>query len=91
MKINWKARFKNKTFIIQFLGALFLPMLAYQGLNPEDLTTWSGVGDLFIGAFTNPYLLAITVWSVFNAVTDPTTEGIRDSYQALEYEAPKRH
>jgi phi LC3 family holin len=86
--INWKIRFLNKTFLLQVLGALFLPLLAYQGLAMEDLTSWKSVGDLFIKAFTNPYLLAITAWSVFNAVTDPTVKGIGDSAKAKSYEKP---
>jgi phi LC3 family holin len=86
--INWKIRFLNKTFLLQVLGALFLPLLAYQGLAMEDLTSWSTVGDLFIKAFTNPYLLAITAWSVFNAVTDPTVKGIGDSNRAKLYVKP---
>jgi phi LC3 family holin len=86
--INWKIRFLNKTFLLQVLGALFLPLLAYQGMAMEDLTSWTSVGKLFINAFTNPYLLAITVWSVFNAVTDPTVKGIGDSFRARLYEKP---
>lgn len=86
--INWKIRFLNKTFLLQVLGALFLPLLAYQGLALEDLTSWSSVGDLFEKAFTNPYLLAITLWSVFNAVTDPTVKGIGDSFRARAYQKP---
>jgi phi LC3 family holin len=86
--INWKIRFRNKTFWLQVFGALFLPLLAYQGMAMEDLTSWSSVGNLFINAFTNPYLLAITLWSVFNAVTDPTVKGIGDSFRARSYEKP---
>jgi phi LC3 family holin len=86
--INWKVRFQNKTFLLQMLGALFIPLLAYQGLAAEDLTTWSSVGDLFLKAFTNPYLLSITVWSVFNAITDPTVKGIGDSARAKKYNKP---
>jgi phi LC3 family holin len=86
--INWKIRFRNKTFWLQVFGALFLPLLAYQGLAMEDLTSWSSVVDLFRKAFTNPYLLAITAWSVFNAVTDPTVKGVGDSFRARSYEKP---
>jgi phi LC3 family holin len=86
--INWKIRLLNKTFLLQVLGALFLPLLAYRGLAMEDLTSWKSVGDLFIKAFTNPYLLVITAWSVFNAVTDPTVKGIGDSYRARSYVKP---
>ncbi|NQD68188.1 phage holin [Bacillus haikouensis] len=86
--INWKIRFRNKTFWLQVFGALFLPLLAYKGMEMEDLTSWNSVGTLFINAFTNPYLLAITLWSVFNAVTDPTVKGIGDSFRARSYEKP---
>jgi phi LC3 family holin len=86
--INWKVRFQNKTFWLQVFGALFLPLLAYQGMAMEDLTSWSSVANLFKKAFTNPYLLAITVWSVFNAVTDPTVKGIGDSSKAKSYNKP---
>jgi phi LC3 family holin len=86
--INWKIRFRNKTFLLQVLGALFLPLLAYQGMAMEDLTSWASVGKIFKNAFTNPYLLAITVWSVFNAVTDPTVKGVGDSIRARSYEKP---
>jgi phi LC3 family holin len=86
--INWKIRFLNKTFLLQVFGALFLPLLAYQGMVMEDLTSWTSVGELFIKAFTNPYLLAITAWSVFNAVTDPTVKGVGDSFRARTYEKP---
>ena len=88
-KINWKVRMKNKMFWVQVAGALFLPLLAYQGMTMEELTNWQSVGDLFVGAFSNPYLLTITGWSVFNAVTDPTVKGISDSPQALNYQKPK--
>jgi phi LC3 family holin len=86
--INWKIRFRNKIFWLQVFGALFLPLLAYQGMAMEDLTSWSSVADLFKKAFTNPYLLAITLWSVFNAVTDPTVKGVSDSYRARSYVKP---
>jgi phi LC3 family holin len=86
--INWKIRFRNKTFWLQVLGALFLPLLAYQGMAMEDLTSWSSVGDLFKKAFSNPYLLAITGWSVFNAVTDPTVKGIGDSFRVRQFKNP---
>jgi phi LC3 family holin len=86
--INWKIRFLNKTFLLQVLGSLFLPILAYQGMRMEDLTSWSSMGDLLIKTFTNPYLLGITLWSVFNAVTDPTVKGIGDSFRARSYVKP---
>lgn len=87
--MNWKVRFKNPLFIAQMILAVLTPILAYAGLTVKDLTTWQALGDLLIGALSNPYVLGLVVISVFNAVTDPTTSGIKDSEQALTYTKPK--
>lgn len=90
MKINWKVRIKNVNFWVQVFLAVFTPILAYAGLTTAELTTWRAVGDLLLGAISNPYVLSLVVVSVYNAVTDPTTAGISDSTQALSYDKPKR-
>ena len=87
--MNWKVRFKNPLFIAQIILAVLTPILAYAGLTVKDLTTWQALVDLLIGALSNPYVLGLVVVSVFNAVTDPTTSGVKDSEQALTYTKPK--
>ena len=87
--MNWKVRFKNPLFIAQMILAVLTPILAYAGLTVKDLTTWQALGDLLIGALSNPYVLGLVVVSLFNAVTDPTTSGVKDSEQALTYTKPK--
>lgn len=87
--MNWKVRFKNPLFIAQMILAVLTPILAYAGLTVKDLTTWQALGDLLIGALSNPYVLGLVVVSVFNAVTDPTTSGVKDSEKALTYTKPK--
>ena len=87
--MNWKERFKNSLFIAQMILAVLTPILAYAGLTVKDLTTWQALGDLLMGALSNPYVLGLVVVSVFNAVTDPTTSGVKDSEQALTYTQPK--
>lgn len=87
--MNWKVRFKNPLFIAQMILAVLTPILAYAGLTVKDLTTWQALGDLLIGALSNPYVLGLVAVSVFNAVTDPTTSGVADSEQALTYTKPK--
>ena len=81
--MNWKVRFKNPLFIAQMILAVLTPILAYAGLTVKDLTTWQALGDLLMSALSNPYVLGLVVVSVFNAVTDPTTSGVKDSEQAL--------
>ena len=87
-KINWKIRFKNPVFYMQFILAVLTPVLAYMGLTVKDLTTWAAVGNVLLQAASNPYVLALVLVSVWNAVNDPTTSGISDSKNALTYDKP---
>ena len=88
--INFKVRFKNPVFIVQIILAILAPILAYAGLTAQDLTTWNALGELLIGAVKNPYVLSLVAVSVWNAINDPTTAGVTDSYQALTYDIPKQ-
>lgn len=91
MKINWKVRFnkKNILFIAQVAISIVIPILTYFGLQASDLTTWEKVWETFIAAISNPYVVVMTLMSLFNAITDPTTKGVGDSDKALTYEKPK--
>lgn len=89
--INWLVRFKNPTFWISVVIAIFTPILAYMGITAEDLTTWQSVATLFKEAVSNPYMLLLIAVSVYNAVIDPTTKGISDSAQAMTYTEPKEN
>ena len=90
-KINWKVRFnkKNVAFLARFAIAILMPVLAYQNLKLEDLTTFDTLGKLVIALISNPYLIGLTFVNAFNLIPDPTTAGFGDSTQALNYEAPK--
>lgn len=73
--INWKLRFKNKVTLIALIGAIFL-MLQQFGLDiPKNIQD---------GVNTFVYVLVL-----MGVVNDPTTTGLTDSKQALEYENPK--
>ena len=73
--INWKLRFKNKVTLIALIGAIFL-MLQQFGLDiPKNIKD---------GVNTFVYILVL-----MGVVNDPTTTGLTDSKQALEYEKPK--
>lgn len=88
--MNWKVRIKNPVFWAQIVLAVFTPILAYAGLTAEDMNTWQALGDLIMGALSNPYVLMLVIVSVWNAINDPTTSGVTDSKQALTYEEPKK-
>ena len=83
MKINWKVRFKNKTWLVTFLITILA--FIYQILGMFDVVppvTQDMVTQL-IAAIVN-ILVAIGV------VIDPTTAGTSDSEDALKYEEPKK-
>lgn len=75
--INWKLRFKNKVTLIALIGAFFL-MFQQFGLDiPKNIQD---------GVNTFVYILVL-----MGVVNDPTTTGLTDSKQALEYENPKEN
>jgi phi LC3 family holin len=87
--INWKVRFKNPVFLAQLGLSVLTPILAYAGLTVADMTSWSALGQILLDAVSNPYVLCLVAVSVWNALNDPTTEGVKDSKQAMTYDAPK--
>ncbi|NRG47560.1 phage holin [Bacillus sp. CRN 9] len=88
--INWKIRFKNPIFISQLLLSFIVPILGYFGLTAQDITTWASLFSLLVDAFSNPYVVVLVIISIWNAVTDPTTRGIKDSNLAKQYEFLKK-
>ena len=87
--MNLKVRLKNPVFILQIVLALLTPILAYAGITASDITTWGKLGELLFNAISNPYVLGLVGVSVWNALNDPTTKGIKDSISALSYTQPK--
>lgn len=76
--INLRVRIKNPIFLIQMILAVLTPVLAYAGLRAEDITTWGTLIKLLIAALKNPYVISLVFVSVFNAINDPTTPGLKD-------------
>lgn len=90
--INWKVRIKSPQFWIGILGVIASPVLAYYGLSYADMTTWESIGSVLAQFFTNPFLIGTVVMAVLSFIgvlTDPTTKGVSDSEQAMEYKKPK--
>ncbi len=82
--INWKVRVKNKVFWISVIPAVLLLIQAVA-------TTFGYTLDL--GELGNNLLAIVNaafgVLAILGIVTDPTTEGVSDSQQALTYNEPK--
>ena len=87
-QINWAVRVKNPASWIQILVAAAIAVLSYYGMNPEDLTSWSGVWNLIVQAFSNPYVVLMMIVSIVNITIDPTSSGVSDSAKAMNYSTP---
>lgn len=73
--INFKLRLQNKTTLIALISAVFL-MLQQFGLHiPSNIQ--EGVNTL------------VVILVILGIVTDPTTKGVTDSEQALNYNKPR--
>ena len=83
--INWKVRIKNPYFWIGLIATI----LAAVGVSPECLTRWAILWEKIQALVGNPFAIGCMIVAIIGYVNDPTTKGISDSKQALEYEAPK--
>lgn len=84
MNINWQVRFKNKTFWLTFIPALFLVVQTVASvfgytLNLTELQ--ANILEVVNAVFA---LLA-----VLGVVVDNTTKGVSDSTRAMTYTEPK--
>ncbi len=88
--INWKVRANNPQFWFQIFLAIAVPIGTYFGVTGKDVTSWKVLTDLIGQAVSNPYVIAMVVVSVYNAVNDPSTKGVKDGKNALEYVKPSQ-
>lgn len=73
--INFKLRLQNKATLVALISAVFL-MLQQFGLHiPTNIQ--EGVNTL------------VVILVMLGIVTDPTTKGVGDSEQALNYNKPR--
>ena len=84
MAINWKVRIKNKAFWLAIIPANLLlaqAVLALFGVAWD----YTVVSEQLVGIVNALFV----VLAILGVVTDPTTEGVADSAQALTYECPR--
>lgn len=84
MSINWKIRFKNKTFWLALIPAVLLLAQQVAGLFGVALD-FGGLKDQLTAIVGSVFALL----AIMGVVADPTTVGVTDSIQALGYEEPK--
>lgn len=81
--INWKVRFKNKTFLLTF--ATVTVAFVYQILGMFNVVPPISQEQAiqFIG-------VVMTFLAGIGVITDPTTAGLSDSPQAMTYTQPRK-
>lgn len=83
--INWLVRVKNKAFWVALIPAVLL--LIQVVADVFGLTIDLGdLGNKLLDVVNAVFMIL----AILGVVTDPTTAGITDSTQALEYTEPKK-
>ena len=82
MKLNWKLRIKNKAT----LTALCVTIIAfvYQIFGMLEIAPSVSESEI-----TNLAAMVINLLAMLGIIVDPTTKGLGDSEQAMEYEEPR--
>ena len=81
MKINWKVRLQNKTWLLAMLAAIVA--FVYQILSLLEI-----VPAVSQDQVTQLVGLVINILVALGIVVDPTTTGVTDSQQAMTYDKP---
>lgn len=82
MKINWKVRLQNKTWLLAMLAAIVA--FVYQVLGLCGV-----VPSVSQDQITQLVGIVINILVALGIVVDPTTSGVTDSQQAMTYDRPK--
>lgn len=85
MKINWLVRVKNKAFWVAIIPAVLLVIQAVASVFGYTLD-FGDLGNKLLAVVNAVFSVLV----ILGVVTDPTTEGVTDSKQALTYTEPKK-
>lgn len=83
--INWEVRIKNKNFWLTLIPAVLL--LAQVVAAPFGYEWDFGILNEQLAAIVNALFAVLTILGI---VTDPTTNGLKDSNLANTYKTPKK-
>lgn len=79
--INWKVRFKNKTWLSMFLSLIV-------GFVFNMLKLFDVVPSVTENLVMNIVSQVLTFLGLIGVLVDPTTAGINDSVRAMSYSEP---
>ena len=83
--INWKVRIKNKQFWLAIIPAILLVVQAVAHVFGYNIDL-DELGNNLLAVVNAVFAVLV----ILGIVTDPTTEGVRDSELAMTYEVPKK-
>lgn len=83
--INWLVRVKNKAFWVAIIPAVLLVIQAVAAVFGYTLD-FGNLGNKLLEVVNAVFAVLV----ILGIVSDPTTEGITDSKQALTYTEPKK-
>lgn len=81
MKINWKVRFKNVTWLSMFISLIV-------GFVFNMLKLFGIVPSITENQIMNVVSQVLTFLGLIGVLVDPTTAGIGDSNRAMSYDEP---
>ena len=81
MKMNWKVRFKNKTWLFMFLSLII-------GFVFNMLKCFEIYPAVTENQVVNILNQVLTFLGLVGVLVDPTTAGLGDSDRAMGYEEP---
>ena len=81
MKVNWKVRFRNKTWLTMFISLVV-------GFVFNMLKLFDIVPTFTENLVMNIVGQVLTFLGLIGVIVDPTTAGFDDSNRAMEYTEP---
>lgn len=81
MKINWKVRFKNPTWLTMFISLIV-------GFAFNMMKMFDVVPKITQNQIMEAVSQVLTFLGLIGVLVDPTTSGIGDSNRALAYDEP---
>lgn len=90
MKFNWLVRFKSwKSWILGVVAVVTIVWTA-GGFQLADLDSWAQLGHAFMVFLSKPVAIIAVVSALIANYVDPTTHGLSDSKQVLNYTKPRK-
>lgn len=83
--MNWKVRIKNKTFWLTVIPAVLLLIQVVAAVFGYTLD-FGDLGNKLLAVVNAVFALL----AILGVVNDPTTAGVADSTQAMNYKEPKK-